>query len=160
MIARPEQARVQWDLRCDEPIESSTSVVPFRCNLAESRTHQLTLSGIPGRDGLVVSASLRILPISSHTESYVAKMAVPVSFTNGDLDQVISGNAVTKVVFVGKEYMGNLPQDCVSTRFLEESDPTVEVANDESILAIVHVPAVLSESKLGESSRTGAAAQP
>jgi hypothetical protein len=160
LIMRPKQARVQWDLDSDEPVESHASVVPFRRDLAESSTYQLKLSNIPGRDGLEVSASLRILPLSSHTELYVAKMAIPVSFTKDDLDQVISGKAVTKVVFLEKEYVGNSPLDRVSTRFLAGSDLMADVVNDGSILAIVHVPAILAESKLHESTCTGPAAYP
>lgn len=160
LIMRPKQARVQWDSKCDELVESHASVVPFRRDLAESRTYQLKLSNIPGRDGLEVSASLRILPISSLTEAYVAKMAIPVSFTKDDLDQVIRGKAVTKVVFLEKEYWGNSPICRVSTRFLAGPDPMADVVNDGSIFAIVLVPAILAESKLHESTCTGSAACP
>lgn len=160
LIRKPVEARVQWDLKCDESVEAHASVVPFRRDLAVSRTHQLRLSSIPGRDGLEVSASLRILPISSHTESYVADMAIPVSFTNDDLDQVISGKDVTKVVFLDEKCLGDFSLQLVSTRFLAGYDPRGEVANDRSVLAIVHVPAILFESKLHESTCTESAAQP
>ena len=77
------------------------------------------------------------------TEAFLAHNAIPVQFTEEDFDQVLSGNFVTKVIYLPDPEFQELAlagvETLVSTRLEPGVDPIVEADRRGAILAIVRM---------------------
>ena len=77
------------------------------------------------------------------TEAFLAHNAIPVQFTEEDFDQVLSGNFVTKVIYLPDPEFQELAlagvETLVSTRLDPGVDPVVEADRRGAILAIVRL---------------------
>ena len=77
------------------------------------------------------------------TEAFLAHNAIPVQFTPEDFDQVLSGNFVTKVIYLPDPEYQELAlagvETLVSTRLDPGVDPIVEADRRGAILAIVRL---------------------
>jgi hypothetical protein len=86
---------------------------------------------------------LEIGPATPRTEAYLAHNAIPIQFTEEDFDQVLSGNFVTKVIYLPDAEFQELAlagvETLVSTRLDPGVDPIVEADRRGSILAIVRI---------------------
>src|SRR5262249_22668359 len=75
--------------------------------------------------------------------AFLAHSAVPVSFTEEDLEQVSSGNFVVKVIYLPDPQFQDLastgPDEVVSSRLEPGVDPIAEAYRRGSILLIVRV---------------------
>src|SRR4029079_4360619 len=82
-------------------------------------------------------------PPTPRTEAYLAHNAIPVSFTEEDFEQVLSGNFVTKVIYLPDPEFQELAragvETLVSTRLDPGVDPIVEADRMGSIMAIVRI---------------------
>ena len=82
-------------------------------------------------------------PSTPRTDAYLAHNAIPVQFTEEDLDQVLSGNFVTKVIYLPDAEFQELAlagvETLVSTRLDPGVDPIVEADRRGTILAIIRV---------------------
>ncbi len=77
------------------------------------------------------------------TEAFLAHNAIPVQFTEEDFDQVLTGNFVTKVIYLPDPEYQELAlagvETLVSTRLDPGVDPIVEADRRGAILAIVRL---------------------
>ena len=77
------------------------------------------------------------------TAAFLAHNAIPVQFTEEDFDQVLSGNFVTKVIYLPDPEFQELAlagvETLVSTRLDPGVDPIVEADRRGAILAIVRL---------------------
>jgi hypothetical protein len=77
------------------------------------------------------------------TEAFLAHNSIPVQFTPEDFDQVLSGNFVTKVIYLPDPEYQELAlagvETLVSTRLEPGVDPIVEADRRGAILAIVRL---------------------
>jgi len=105
--------------------------------------YRLKLSNIPGRAGTELYPTLEVAPAMPRTEAYLAHNSIPVQFTPEDFDQVISGNFVTKVLYLPDPAFQELAlagvETLVSTRLEPGVDPIVEADRRGAILAIVRL---------------------
>ena len=103
----------------------------------------LKLSNIPGRPGVELYPTLEVGPAMPRTEAFLAHNAIPVQFTEEDFDQVLSGNFVTKVIYLPDPEFQELAlagvETLVSTRLDPGVDPIVEADRRGAILAIVRL---------------------
>jgi hypothetical protein len=87
--------------------------------------------------------TLEIAPVTPRTGAYLAHAPIPVQFTQEDFDQVISGNFVTKVIYLPDPEFQELAlagvETLVSTRLDPGVDPIVEADRRGSILAILRM---------------------
>src|SRR5205085_3716923 len=87
--------------------------------------------------------TLEIGPTMPRTEAYLAHNLIPIQFTEADFYQVISGNFVTKVIYLpDPEYQALAlagVETLVSTRLDPGVDPIVEADRRGAIMAIVRV---------------------
>src|SRR5437870_1737170 len=87
--------------------------------------------------------TLEIAPSLPRTEAYLAHNAIPLAFTEEDFDQVMSGNFVTKVIYLPDPEFQELAlagiDTLVSTRLDPGVDPIVEADRRGAILAIVRM---------------------
>ena len=87
--------------------------------------------------------TLEVAPVTPRTDAYLAHAPIPVQFTDEDLDQVLSGNFVTKVIYLPDPEFQELAlsgvETLVSTRLDPGVDPIAEADRRGAILAILRV---------------------
>jgi len=139
----PEGAVVAWSVGTPGVFDSEPLVAPARSNFPQGALYRLKLTDLPGRPGVELYPTLEIAPAVIRTEAYLAHNAIPVQFTEEDLDQVLSGNFVTKVIFLPDPEFQELAvagvQELVSTRLDPGQDPIVEADRQGAIMAIIRV---------------------
>jgi hypothetical protein len=118
--------------------------VPGRYNFNQGAIYRLKLSDIPGRQGLELYPTLDVVPSNSRTSDFLAHSAVPISFTEDDFDQVISGNYVVKVIYLPDPQYQDLANpggagEVVSTRLEAGVDPIAQAASRGNILLVIRM---------------------
>src|SRR4029079_15208064 len=82
-------------------------------------------------------------PPTPRTDAYLAHNAIPVQFSEEDFDQVLTGNFVTKVIYLPDAEFQELAvagvETLVSTRLDPGVDPIVEADRRGAIMAIVRM---------------------
>jgi hypothetical protein len=123
--------------------DSEALIVPGRYNFPQGAIYRLKLTNVPGRPGVELYPTLEIGPPTPRSLAYLAHNAIPVQFTEEDFDQVLSGNFVTKVIYLPDPEFQELAlanvETLVSTRLDPGVDPIVEADRRGAILGIVRV---------------------
>jgi hypothetical protein len=139
----PEGMQVQWDISYPGAFDSQPLVCPARYNFPQAAIYRLKLTNIPGRAGVELYPTVEVAPAMPRSEAFIAHNAIPVQFTEEDFDQVLSGNFVTKVVYLPDPEFQELAlagvETLVSTRLDPGLDPVVEADRRGAILAIVRL---------------------
>jgi hypothetical protein len=93
--------------------------------------------------GVELYPTIEIGPTTPRTGAYLAHNAIPVQFTDEDFDQVLTGNFVTKVIYLPDPEFQELAlagvETLVSTRLDPGIDPVTEADRRGAILAIVRL---------------------
>lgn len=139
---RPENMQVQWDVGTGG-FDSEPLVTPARQNFPSGAIYRLKLTNIEGRDGVELYPTVEIGPTTPRTAAYLEHNAIPVQFTAEDFDQVLTGNFVTKVIYLPDAEFAELAiagvETLVSTRLDPGVDPIVEADRRGAILAVIRV---------------------
>jgi hypothetical protein len=139
----PEGAMVAWSAFAAGQFDSEPLVAPARSNFPQGALYRLKLTNLPGRPGVELYPTIEVAPVVARTEAYLAHNAIPVQFTEEDLDQVLSGNFVTKVIFLPDPEFQELAvagvQELVSTRLDPGQDPIVEADRQGAIMTIIRI---------------------
>ena len=139
--------------------DSDPLIVPGRYNFPVGGIYRMKLTNIPGRPGVELYPTLEIGPPTPRTEAYLAHNAIPAQFTEEDFDQVLSGNFVTKVIYLPDPEFQELAlagvETLVSTRLDPGFDPIVEADRRGAILAIIRVGNKDLEAPGGEAELSG-----
>ena len=101
-------------------------IVPGRYNFPQGAIYRIKLTDIPGRAGVELYPTLEIGPPTPRTEAYLAHNAIPAQFTEEDFDQVLSGNFVTKVIYLPDPEFQELALAGVETLVSTRLDPGVD----------------------------------
>ncbi|MCS6851732.1 MAG: hypothetical protein NZ700_11255 [Gemmataceae bacterium] len=116
---------------------------PARYNFVQGAIYRLKLSEIPNRPGLELYPTLEVVPANVKTHPFLAHSAVPISFTEEDFDQVVSGNYLVKVIYLPDPQFQDLaatgPDEVVSTRLEPGVDPIAEAHRRGSVLLVVRM---------------------
>ena len=143
LFARPESMQVRWDVGAIGYYDSLPLIVPGRTNFPQGGVYRLKLTSIQGRVGVELYPTLEIGPVTPRTGAYLDHNAIPIQFTAEDFDQVLSGNFVTKVIYLPDPEFQQLAlgdvDTLVSTRLDAGVDPVVEADRRGAILAIVRI---------------------
>ncbi len=143
VFAGPEGMVIHWDVSGPGLFDSEPLVVPGRYNFPEGAIYRLKLVNIPGRPGVELYPTLEIGPTMPRTAAFLAHNAIPIQFTPEDFDQVMSGNFVTKVIYLPDPEFQELAvagvETLVSTRLDPGVDPIVEADRRGAILAVVRI---------------------
>jgi hypothetical protein len=135
--------QVQWDVSGSGAFDSTALVIPGRQDFYQGAIYRLKLSNIPGRPGVTLYPTLEVAPVTPRTDAYLAHSPIPVQFTEEDFDQALSGNFVTKVIYLPDPEFQELAlagvETLVSTRLDPGVDPIAEADRRGSILAIVRL---------------------
>lgn len=139
----PEGATVTWSVGSPGMFDSEPLVVPARSNFPQGAVYRMKLTDLPGRPGVELYPTVEVAPVVARTEAYLAHNSIPVQFTEEDLDQVLSGNFVTKVIFLPDPEFQELAvagvQELVSTRLDPGQDPIIEADRQGAIMAIIRL---------------------
>jgi hypothetical protein len=116
---------------------------PARYNFLQASIYRLKLSDIPNRPGMELYPTLEVVPAKAKTCTFLAHSAVPIAFTEEDLEQVAAGNFVVKVIYLPDPQFQDLaatgPDEVVSSRLEPGMDPIVEAKRRGSILLVVRL---------------------
>jgi hypothetical protein len=138
-----DHVQISWDVSGPGMFDSAPLVTPGRQDFLQGAIYRLRLTGIPGRDGVELFPTLEVGPVTPRTDSFLAHAPIPVQFTTEDFDQVLSGNFVTKVIYLPDPEFQELTltgvETLVSTRLDPGVDPIAEADRRGSILAIVRM---------------------
>jgi hypothetical protein len=139
----PDGLQVNWDVGRPGAFDSEPLIAPGRYNFPQGAVYRLKLTNIPGRPGVELYPTLEIGPATPRTEAYLDHNAIPVQFTEEDFDQILSGNFVTKVIYLPDAEFQELAlagvETLVSTRLDPGVDPIIEADRRGAILAITRV---------------------
>ncbi len=142
IFAGPEGMVVAWEVGPGQ-FDVEPLICPGRFNFPQGAIYRLKLTNIPGREGSELYPTLEIGPSLPRTEAYLAHNAIPLQFTEEDFDQVLSGNFVTKVIYLPDPDFQELAlagiDTLVSTRLDPGVDPIIEADRRGAILAIVRI---------------------
>jgi hypothetical protein len=135
--------QVSWDVSGAGMFDSTPLVIPGRQDFYQGAIYRLKLTKLPGRPGVQLYPTLEVAPVTPRTDAYLAHSPIPVQFTEEDFDQVLSGNFVTKVIYLPDPEFQELAlagvETLVSTRLGPGVDPIAEADRRGSILAIVRM---------------------
>jgi hypothetical protein len=135
--------QIGWDSTGSGFFDAEPLVVPGRMNFPQGAIYRLKLTNIPGRPGVELYPTLEVAPATPRTDAYLAHSPIPVQFTQEDFDQVLSGNYVTKVIYLPDPEFQELAlagvETLVSTRLDPGVDPITEAETRGSILAILRI---------------------
>ncbi len=138
-----EGGEVAWDISGQGIFDSTPLVMPGRQNFPQAAIYRLKLTNLPDRPGIELYPTLEVAPVTPRTDSYLAHAPIPVQFTDEDLDQILSGNFVTKVIYLPDPEFQELAlagvETLVSTRLDPGVDPIAEADRRGSIMAILRV---------------------
>ena len=138
-----EGAEVAWDVSGVCMFDSTPLVMPGRQNFQQGAIYRLKLTNIPDRPGVELYPTLEIAPVTPRTDAYLSHSPIPVQFTDEDLDQVLAGNFVTKVIYLPDPEFQDLAlagvETLVSTRLDPGVDPIVEADRRGAILAVIRI---------------------
>jgi hypothetical protein len=138
----PEGMSITWDVSAPGMFDSQPLVAPGRYNFAPA-IYRLKLTNIPGRPGVELYPTLEVGPPMPRTSAFLAHNAIPVQCTEEDFEQVLSGNFVTKVIYLPDPQYQELAlagvETLVSTRLDPGVDPVIEADRRGAILAIVRL---------------------
>ena len=158
-FSSPDGMAVAWDIGQMGAFDSDPLIVPGRYNFPVSSIYRMKLTNIPGRPGVELYPTLEVGPPTPRTEAYLAHNAIPAQFTEEDFDQVLSGNFVTKVIYLPDPEFQELAiagvETLVSTRLDPGFDPIVEADRRGAILAIIRVGNKDLEAAGGEAELSG-----
>jgi hypothetical protein len=143
LFNRPDGMEIQYDVIGDGSFGSEPLYVPGRLEFPQGGIYRMKLTNIEGREGVELYPTLEIAGGSPRTAAYLAHNAIPVQFTTDDFEQVLSGNFVTKVIYLpDPEFQGDAIAGVnvlVSNRLDPGLDPIQEADRRGSIMAIVRI---------------------
>ncbi len=173
LFNQPQSMQILYDVVGDNTFTSEPLVVPGRLEFPQGGIYRMKLTNIEGREGVELYPTLEVAGGTPRTAAYLAHNAVPVQFTPEDFDQALSGNFVTKVIYLpDPEFQGDAAagiDTLVSTRLEPGKDPIVEADLRGSILAILRLgnkdvemsgPSVAGGMMMGDPSMGGAVCGP
>jgi hypothetical protein len=139
----PDGVAFNWDVNVPGTFDSEPLVAPGRYNFPQGAIYRLKMTKIPSRPSVELYPTLEVAPTLPRTEAFLAHNAIPVDFTEEDFDQVLTGNFVTKVIYLPDPAFQELAlagvETLVSTRLDPGVDPIVEAQRRGAILAIVRL---------------------
>lgn len=139
----PDGMTVVWDISGPGMFDSEPLICPARYDFPQCAIYRLKLSNIPGRPAVELYPTLEVGPVMPRTEAFLAHNAIPVQFTEEDFDQVLTGNFVTKVIYLPDPEFQELAlagvETLVSTRLDPGVDPIIEADRRGAILAIIRM---------------------
>lgn len=125
-------------------VQGNEITAPGRYNFVQGGIYRLKLSDLPGRPGVDLYPTLEVVPANLKTDAYIAHSAIPLYITDEDIEQVLGGNFLVKVIYLPNPHYADVavtggPDEIVSTRLEPGLDPIAEACKRGSIMLILRV---------------------
>ncbi len=136
--------KIYWDVSSCGAFDSEPLVEPGRYNFPQGAIYRLKLTNVPGRAGVELYPTIELALATPRTEAFLAHNYIPFELTAEDFEQVLSGNFVTKVLYLPDAehqdvVLAGGAETLVSTRLEPGKDPIIEAERRGSILAIIRL---------------------
>jgi len=135
--------QIKYDATGSGTFDSEPLVVPARQNFPQGGLYRIKLTNIVAREGVELYPTIELAYANPRTGAFLAHNSIPIQFTEEDFDQVLTGNYVTKVIYLpDPDFQGPALagiDTLVSTRLDPGIDPIVEADRRGSILAITRL---------------------
>ena len=142
----PNGMKISWYVPSSDgrgAFTPSFLTAPARYNFLQGAIYRLKLTNIANRPGLELYPTVEVVPSGPHSDTFLAHSAVPVTFSDEDLDQVASGNFVVKVIYLPDAQYQDLatvgPDELVSSRLEPGVDPIAEAHRRGNILLVIRL---------------------
>ena len=149
-IDAPKGATLLWSEGPKAPI--ANHVLPHRISGETGQRVLFQIRNIPGREGLELRPSIELANNNKSIAEFLKHNAIPVKFTDEDMDQIAAGNLVTKVIFLphpkARELGLEEVQALVSTKLDPGVDPVAEARRRGRILAVVRLVNLIPKARL------------
>ena len=143
MFAKPSGMRVYWDVSGAGQFSDTPLISPGRTNFSQPGLYRIKLTNIPGHEGVELYPTLEIGPVTRRTKAFLSHNTIPVQLTVDDFNQILSGNFVTKVIYLPDPEFQELAvagvETLVSTRLDPGIDPIAEADRRGVILGVLRV---------------------
>ncbi len=143
LFSKPEGMQVLYDIVGDGSFTSEPLYVPGRVEFPQGGIYRLKLTNIPNREGVELYPTIEVANGNPRTGAFLAHSAIPIQFSPNDFEQVLTGNFVTKVIYMpDPEFQGEAiagVEELVANRTEAGQDPIVEADRRGSILAIIRM---------------------
>jgi hypothetical protein len=140
----PAGMKISWPGPAGD-VRNNQIEAPGRYNFIQGAIYRLKLTDLPGRPEVIaLYPTIEIVPANLRTDAYIAHSAVPVYFTDEDIEQVLGGNFLVKVIYLPNPQYADVamtggPEEVVSTRLEPGADPIAEACKRGSILLIIRM---------------------
>jgi hypothetical protein len=142
-FGQPDGMQIQYDATGAGRFDSEPLIVPARQNFPQGGLYRVKLTNIIAREGVELYPTVELAYANPRTGAFLAHNSIPIQFTEEDFDQVLTGNFVTKVIYLpDPDFQGPALagiDTLVSTRLDPGIDPIVEADRRGSILAIIRL---------------------
>jgi hypothetical protein len=142
-FGQPDGMQIKYDATGAGMFDSEPLVVPARQNFPQGGLYRIKLTNIVAREGVELYPTVELAYANPRTGAFLAHNSIPIQFTEEDFDQVLTGNFVTKVIYLpDPDFQGPALagiDTLVSTRLDPGIDPIVEADRRGSILAIIRL---------------------
>jgi len=142
-FGQPDGMQIKYDATGSGTFDSEPLVVPARQNFPQGGLYRIKLTNIVAREGVELYPTIELAYANPRTGAFLAHNSIPIQFTEEDFDQVLTGNYVTKVIYLpDPDFQGPALagiDTLVSTRLDPGIDPIVEADRRGSILAITRL---------------------
>ncbi|MEZ6102945.1 MAG: hypothetical protein R3E01_28720 [Pirellulaceae bacterium] len=143
LFTKLDGMQVVYDSSGSGTFDSAPIITPGRANFQQGGLYRLKVTNIPDREGIELYPTLEIGRATPRTVAFLAHNAIPVQLTVDDFSQVVTGNFVTKVIYLPDPEFQDLAvagvETLVSTRLDPGVDPIVEADRRGAILAVLRV---------------------
>lgn len=142
-FGQPDGMQIKYDATGAGQFDSEPLIVPARQNFPQGGLYRIKLTNIVAREGVELYPTVELAYANPRTGAFLAHNSIPIQFTEEDFDQVLTGNFVTKVIYLpDPDFQGPALagiDTLVSTRLDPGIDPIVEADRRGSILAIIRL---------------------
>jgi hypothetical protein len=107
---------------------------PGRFNFVQGASYRLKLTHLPGHAGLELFPTLEVAASSPRVQEFLAHNSVPITLTEGEINQVVKGNFLVKVVHLPTQQGGDPEVAVVSGK-----DAVQEAVRRGSVLLVLRV---------------------
>jgi hypothetical protein len=143
MFVKPDGMQVHWDTTGSGQFSMTPLIAPARMNFRQSGLYRMKLTNIENHEGVELYPTIEIAPVNVRTHAFLAHNTIPIQFTVDDFNQILSGNFVTKVIYLPDPEFQDLAianvETLVSTRLDPGVDPIEEADRRGSILAVLRI---------------------
>ena len=148
-FVRPVNMSIAWQTGPQGDFGTPQLTTPARYNFLQARIYRLKVTdlyaaeGGPQYPGVELYPTLEVYPGNTQVDAFLAHNPVPIEITEQDIEQVLAGNYVTKVIYLPDPEFQELAIANVRTLISTELDPGVDPVKEAqrkgSLLAVLRI---------------------